>query len=682
MIDFDFGFMNPEQIEAVKHKNGPCRVIAGAGSGKTKVLTERIHYLMKVYGISPKNILAITFTKKAAGEMQERLISLVGDEGKEVFLGTFHRFGLKLIYNKYKKDGKSAPKLLSDLEQKQILQNILSEATNVLASPLKSDIDVDTALGFISWQKNYLIMPNDELDTSCLDETTDISDELIEDLRTVYKNYEKLKKQADGIDFDDMLVEAYWILKRDNELRQMYQNKYKYILVDEFQDTNVAQYKLIKLLASGYYHNVFIVGDARQAIYSWRASKVDFILNFEKDWKNARTIELNDNYRSTVEVVDMSTLSIKHSEINYPGICRSGRGNHGSPIFSLFSDDENMEAESIAHIIDMMVNETKQVKYSDIAILYRLNAQSRPFEDAFTSNNIPFYVAGSPGYYGRREIQELLSYLKLAVNPNDFDSFKNIINVPNRNVSKDDLVSLQANSIKYQTSILDTVIGFADKYKSTDLLRDFGLTLQKIQRMNEDDNYSVADILFELCENSGYYDFLRERMKGKMKTKADEDGKIESLKSFLSSCSKFKNIDKLFEHIQKVNEQQDNNQKDRVQLMSLHRSKGLEFNTVFMVGMINGLLPHNKSMKVDGNGKIIPASIEEERRLCYVGITRAKETLFLSSYHNQGKNPAETSIFLQEIYPHTKDFTEFANDVKKLYEAKIKKEEIMEKNQS
>ena len=675
---FDFGYMNPEQIEAVKHKDGPCVVTAGAGSGKTKVLSERIHYLIQEYNVNPENILAITFTKKAAGEMQERVIGLVGAEkGKKVLLCTFHSFGFKIIRYKYRRENKEVPSIFMETEQKQILNKILSKSTTVLSSPIQSEIDADTALSFISWQKNYLIMPNDELDTSCLDDSEEITEDLIEDFRTIYRTYEKLKKQENGIDMDDMLVETYWILKRDAKLRAYYQNLYKYILVDEFQDTNVAQYKLIKLLASGYYQNVFVVGDARQAIYSWRASKVDFILNFTKDWKNARSIELNDNYRSTVEVVEMSTLSIKHSEINYPGICRSGRGNHGNPIFSLFSDDENMEAETIANIIKMMVEE-QGLHYSDIAILYRLNAQSRPFEDAFSSNEIPFYVAGSPGYYGRREIQELLCYLKLAINPNDFDSFKTIANIPNRNISKDDLLSLESDSIKYSISILDTVIGFADKYKSEELLKDFGLTIQKIQAMNADENCTVEDILTELCENSGYYDFIKERMKGKMKTKADEDNKVESLKSFVNSCSKFKTIEKLFDHIQKVAEQQDSNQKDKVQMMSLHKSKGLEFNTVFMVGMTNGLLPHGKSMKIDGNGKIIPASIEEERRLCYVGITRAKETLFLSSYYNQGKNPTEVSIFLKEIYPFTKDASSFAKNVKEVYEAKLQKEDAIE----
>lgn len=674
---FEYGLVNDEQREAIDHLDGPCRVTAGAGSGKTSVLTKRIAKLLD-RGISPKNILAITFTKKAAEEMKERLIDLVGQEqGSQVFLGTFHSFGVKMIFWKYRREGKTPPKIIMGQDQKQLMEKILSPTSQIFTdNKIVSDIEPEVALSFISWQKNYLIMPNDDLDTSCLEESDDGIDEVyVKDLRSIYKAYEAMKKQEGVLDFDDMLVQAYLILKNNKEMRGIYQNTYKYILVDEFQDTNVAQYAIIKQLAGGYYKNVFIVGDARQAIYSWRASKVDFILDFEKGWKNSKTIELNDNYRSTVEVVDISTEVIKHSTIKYPGICRSGRGNHGDPIMSLFTEDDNEEAQTIAYLIKYMVEEEKRISYSDVAILYRLNAQSRPFEDAFSNLEIPYYVAGSEGFYGRREIKELLSYLHLAIRPSDSDSFKMVMNVPDRGISQDMFFKIKDLANEYDVSFADIVSQFsniADDKDTKKLMGDFGMTLEKLSQMNSDENCTVGDMIQEIVDSTDYYAFMKQRSKKKAKAAADDDGKEQMIISFIESCRRFPNVEKLDEHIQKVEEQQADKNKEKVQLMSLHRSKGLEFNTVFLVGMINGLLPHAKSTKLTKEGKIIPESIEEERRLCYVGVTRAKERLILSSFDKTGQGDTQTSIFLKEIYKKTKDISSITTQVRELQEAKIK----------
>lgn len=665
---FDFGHMNKEQKEAVQHINGPCRVIAGAGSGKTTVLTKRIEYLLS-QGISPRNILAITFTKKAATEMQERLIKLVGHLGKEVTMGTFHSFGLTVIRNRYRAGNKEMPKLLNPVEQLQIINRITSPVTTVLHDKIESHIDSEVALSFISWQKNYLIMPTDELDTSCLDSAIEVTDDLVKDLQIIYKNYESLKKQENMIDFDDMLVYPYWFFKRNAEFRRKYQNIYKYILVDEFQDTNVVQYQLIKQLA-GYFQNIFIVGDARQAIYSWRASKVDFILNFEQDWKNSKTIALNDNYRSTIEVVDMSTDLIKNSTINYPGICRSGRGNHGDPIFSFCVDTDTDEADMIAYLIDDYVNNQHLIEYSDVAILYRLNVQSRPFEDAFMNLDIPYYVYGSPGFYGRKEIQELLAYLRLIQEPNDLDSFEKIINIPNRRVSKETIIALKNKSLEFNTSIVNTTLNFYDinKNSSKKMLLNFAMTMGRLKAMNESEDKNVSDMLTEICDKEGYINFVVERAKGK--GNADDEDKSEMIKSFIESCERFSTVKELFDYIQKVEDNKNNTAKDKVQLMSLHRSKGLEFNTVFLVGMVDGILPHSKSILLDNNGNIVPASIEEERRLCYVGITRAKERLFLCSYKTNGKKELIPSLFWKEVHNKTTDISSIIDKIKTIKQIK------------
>lgn len=669
-MGFDFGRVNDDQKAAIEHMNGPCRVIAGAGSGKTTVLTKRIAHLLYT-GVSPKNILAITFTKKAATEMQERLVDLVGKEqGEQVFLGTFHSFGYKMIRYKRYKEGRKPPKLIMNEEQKQFMEKVLSPTSNILGAGerINSDIDPDTALNFISWQKNFLNMPGDDLDYDCLEDVDSIDDEYKKDLRLIYKAYEARKKQEDTVDFDDMLVHSYLMMKRDKEIRSMYQNIYKYILVDEFQDTNVAQYALVKQLAGGYHKNVFIVGDARQAIYSWRASKVDFILNFEKDWKNARTIELNDNYRSTVEVVDMSTEVIAHSTIKYPGICRSGRGNHGSPIMSLVTENDDEEANTIAYLIKYMVEEEQSIQYSDVAILYRLNAQSRPFEDAFSRMDIPYYVAGSEGFYGRREIRELLAYLHLAQNSSDSEAFSLIMNVPDRGLTNDLVAGIKNIANQYELSYAEVLSQFAtivSDDQTRKLVADFGLTLEKLALMNESDEYTVMDMLREIVQSTGYYQFLKAREKGKAKKAADDGEKERMIESFIASCERFPNVAKLDAHIQKIKEQQADKNKAKVQMMSLHRSKGLEFNTVFVVGMIDGLLPHAKSIKLDTNGNIIMESIEEERRLCYVGVTRAKERLILSAYNSAGKAEAQPSIFFQEIQLKTKDISSITEVIRR-----------------
>lgn len=664
-MGFDYGLVNDEQKAAIDHLDGPCRVTAGAGSGKTSVLTKRIAKLLYV-GIDPKNILAITFTKKAAEEMKGRLIELVGEEkGSQVFLGTFHSFGVKTIFWKYRRAEKKPPQIIMPQEQRQLIEMILSP-TSQICHLKNSDIEPDVALSFISWQKNYLIMPNDDLDLNCLEDPDEADEDYVKDLRTIYKAYEAQKKEHGVIDFDDMLTKTYMILKRDKDMRSILQNKYKYILVDEFQDTNVAQYAIIKQLASGYYKNVFIVGDARQAIYSWRASKVDFILNFEKDWKNARTIELNDNYRSTVEIVDISQAVIAHSTIHYPGICRSGRGNHGAPIYCLTTEDSDDEAKVIAYFIKYMVEVEKSVSYSDIAILYRLNMQSRPFEDAFTALDIPYYVAGSEGFYGIREIKELLAYLHLATHPKDGDSFHMIMNAPERGITEETFGKIKDVTNEYDVSYADILSQFsgnlAPDATTGKMLSDFGLTLEKLAQMNASDNYTVGDMLEEIVTSTDYYEYLKKRAKKRAKG-ADDGGKEKMIESFIRQCRKFPNVDKLDEHIQKVLEQQADKNAAKVQLMSLHRSKGLEFHTVFLTGMVNGLLPHAKSMKVDKQGKIIPESIEEERRLCYVGVTRAKERLILSTYQSDGKDEAEESVFLKEIKSKTKDLTPLAKSI-------------------
>lgn len=665
---FDFGRMNPDQIKAVKHIKHPCRVIAGAGSGKTTVLTKRIQYLLHK-GVSPHKILAITFTKKAATEMKERLVKLVGDVGKDVFLGTFHSFGYSVIRKYCMDKNRKLPKIYMDNEKFILLARITSPTSGLTTGHLHdsytSGDDLAAIIQFISWQKAFLIPPSGNLDFSCiqLGEGEVLTKEMESDYREIYTAYENtLHNIEQGIDLDDMLSMTYSIFKRNKDIAQQYIEHYPYILVDEFQDTNVAQYQLVKLLAGKGDQNVFIVGDARQAIYSWRASKVEFILNFENDWKNARTIELNDNYRSTVEIVDMSTELISHSSIKYPSICRSGRGNHGDRIFSFTTQNETTEAKLIGQIIYDAVMKKKKLHFSDFAILYRLNSQSRPFVDELTRLDIPHIVHGGDNYYDNKDIKALLAYPRLASNPDNLDFFKSVFSVPDRGISQKTIDLLIDKARNIGVTLLDCAEHYYKKQmregncnEEIMAICDTISTMNMIASMDADTRKNMRDMLEELDRETGIIAFFAERNRKKKSFKPDEGDGVGHIRNFISSCDRHKNTQALEKFIQNIEDNQNSSSDDKVQLMSYHRSKGLEFHTVFMAGMVNGILPHSKSIQLDEDGSIIPASIEEERRLCYVGITRAKETLYMSSYNFLGDKQVMPSIFFCELLPKTVD---------------------------
>ena len=637
--------LNDKQREAVLHMEGPCRVIAGAGSGKTTVLTYRIENLIN-NNVNPNSILAITFTKKSATEMKERLFSLIGQKSKNVFLGTFHSFGYRLLNAEKNKN----LNLIQEIEQRQIIRKIIAPYSKIIDQ--KNTYNENVVLSFISWQKNYLLTPKDELDMSILENEEDRA--LIDEYRKIYSHYEKIKKEQEKLDIDDMLIEAYHLLKKDKNTREKYQNIFKYILVDEFQDTNKAQYQLIKLLAQKH-QNIFIVGDARQAIYSWRAAKVEFILNFENDWKNAKTIPLDDNYRSSIEIVDLSNEIIKASTIDYPGFCVSGKKNHSDKPVTIISENDELEAENIGNIILSLKEANENFSFKNVFILYRLNIQSKPFEDYFISNNIPYHVNGSPGFYGKTEIQEILSYLKLLVYPNDIDSLKKIYNVPFRGLDKKFLEEVEKLADFYNMSLMETISLFWDKdvSKSKGSLVLQGL-FEELSSFIQND-YTVDKLILEIRKLTNYDQHLIDKQKG---TEHEDDAsKIDILNAFTESCSKYKSIEDLLEYISKVEEQQKNPTKDKVQLMTFHKSKGLEADTVFLVGWVNGLVPHKKSCMYNNNNELILSSVEEERRLAYVGITRAKEKLYISSFLKSGNSPVVPSVFLNEIIKSTKVIT-------------------------
>lgn len=661
--------MNPQQLEAVNHINGPCCVTAGAGAGKTTVLTKRIQNLIE-HGIEPQSILSITFTKKAATEMQERLVKLIGESGEEVTMGTFHSFGLSVLrYRAWLKEKrqhkKEQVKILPEDDKIAIFTDLCSPDSIYMKKPVSSEMDAQVAAGFVSWQKNNLLFPEDDLDYSQIEgnDGDEPDESMKKDLKKIYRAYENLKRKKELIDFDDMLTEAYLALKNEEDIRNHYLKRYAYILVDEFQDTNVAQYEMVKLVA-GYRQNVFIVGDARQAIYSWRCSNVKFILEFPEQWKNTHVISLDDNYRSTIEVVDLSTKLIEHATINYPGHCRSGLKKHGDPVYSVVTDNAQDEADLTAQLIYDFVKKQHRVSWKDVAILYRTNAQSILFENACIALDIPYTVAGAQGFYDIPEIKEILSFLRFVEKPTDFNLFRSLIEMPHLEIAEN-TTSIISDVLREHPDI--TILDAIEGIWSDDDIKAGDKTAQEILRFSDaieeaaehdaDDKTNIGDIIKTLCKRLGYYKFVIDRQKNKKK--ADDGSAASLIDTFANSCKRFNHIKDLFDYIQRARDQQNGKDQNKVQMMTLHRSKGLEFKMVFVVGLCEGILPHKNSIKYNSNNEIIPESIEEERRLCYVGITRAKEILFLTSHSDQKASP-----FFLELEPYTEDIDEYYQAIK------------------
>jgi DNA helicase-2/ATP-dependent DNA helicase PcrA len=624
--------LNPGQKAAVEHITGPCCVVAGAGSGKTTVLISRIANLVEE-GVDPSNILAVTFTKKAADEMKERLAALIGDEACRVNMGTFHSVCYSILRREWQKAEQREP--IQEYWQKKTIRDILSPPSRNNHNGMNWDLDVGQAMGFISWQKNNLIGPDGTFDNIAANE---------DKYRYLYKAYEEVNEREKKLDFDDMLLWCYQILKNNAGVRARYSTEFRYILVDEFQDTNLAQYEILKLLARPA-NNVFVVGDARQAIYSWRAARVDFILRFKDEWPGAKIIDLETNYRSTENIVSISNRLISGAGIKYPGRCKAHQGPQLDPVF-MRSDDGDHEAGQIADEMQSLVD-SEEYTYSDCAVLYRVNAQSQALEDALIASQIPYAIFGSTSFYQRKEVKDILAYLRILEDPNDAEAIARVLNVPKRYLGKVFLQKAQEYACRQNISLLDGLRLCPEagqfKYRS---VRDFLHCIDVLMRDKE--NFIPATMVNKVRETTGYDAWLCEE------EGADEGAdnqRLDNLDALAAAAERFGRLgDFIFYCEQAGSRKKDEDSADKVQLMTLHRSKGLEFPVVFLTGMIQGLLPHRRSCKyVDG--EMVPESIEEERRLCYVGMTRAKERLYLSTMSTYRDKYAEPSMFLEEVLP-------------------------------
>ncbi len=589
--------LNDKQLEAVKHMEGPCLVLAGAGSGKTRVLTERITNLID-NGISPYNILAITFTNKAAKEMKSRVEEKIGFENNSIFIGTFHSFGLRILRENYVDIGYTSNITILDTDDvKAIVKRILKENGY---DPAKYEIK--TIINKISSAKNDGITP--EVYKKLFVNDLDIV------IGLVYKEYTKLLKENNSVDFDDLLLKPVELFKKNKEILEKYQERFKYILVDEYQDTNSIQYELCKLLANKY-KNIFVVGDANQSIYSFRNADYRNILNFEKDYKNTKVILLEENYRSTNNILKAANSVIKNNKEGKKLNLWSSK-NDGDVITYIRCENEIKEANFVIDKIKELVKNGHN--YSDIAVLYRTNAQSRVVEEAFVRNNIPHNIVGSFYFYNRKEIKDLLAYLKLIYNPNDSISLERIINVPKRGIGAKSIENLRSKASISNKSMFDAI----DSGKELEF-KNIILQLQEFSRNNK-----LSDLIEEVLSTTGI------RMEYELNKSLENEAKVENLNEFKTVALMFEesgiyDLQTFLESISLVSDRgQYTNEGDEVSIMTLHSAKGLEFDIVFLLGMEEGLFPHSRCFDS-------LSDLEEERRLCYVGITRAKEKLYLLS---------------------------------------------------
>lgn len=630
--------LNDKQKEAVLHKNGPLLVLAGAGSGKTRVLTTSIANLIKNEGVDPRNILAITFTNKAANEMKDRIASLLGMDVGHLWIGTFHSICARILRMNIEKIGYSSNFTIYDTNDQRTL---IKEIINDLG--YKDEISPRDAQNIISSLKNKSISPNEFLK---IDSFYRNHNEYYE----IYRLYEKRKYEYNSLDFDDLIEKVLDIFKKDQQVLEYYQQKFEYVFVDEYQDTNASQYELIKYFG-GYHNNVIVVGDADQSIYSFRGADISNILNFEKDFNDARVIKLEQNYRSTSNILNTAnSLIINNIERKDKNLWTAN--DTGDEVIYKNNSVESEEGKFVVDEIKKLVN--LGYAYSDIAVLYRTNAQSRPFEEILMKNLIDYKVIGGLKFYDRKEIKDLVSYLKVIVNPKDDVALKRIINEPKRGIGDKSVEQMGKIASDNNISILELITNPTYEQLLTDRLKKLAYKFYNpLKEIFENAlKYTITDLINEVLDKSGYLKVLESSYS------VEDRARIDNINEFISAASEYEEnnpddtIYDYLENLSLISELEKTEDRDNsVTLMTMHAAKGLEFPIVFVVGMDEGLFPGKRSID-EGN-------VEEERRLFYVAITRAREKLYLTSSEVRrayGKPVYyKTSRFIDEIKSNIKE---------------------------
>lgn len=608
--------LNKPQKEAVFHTEGPLLILAGAGSGKTRVLTHRIAYLIEEKGVNPWNILAITFTNKAAEEMRQRVDSLVGIGAESIWVSTFHSMCVRILRRYIDRLGYDNRFTIYDTDDQKTLMKEVCRKTDIDTKRFKERM----LLSVISSAKNEMILP-EEFELNAGGDFVQLK------IAKVYKEYEAQMRANNALDFDDLLVKTVQLLETQPDVRENYQERFRYIMVDEYQDTNTVQFRLVSLLA-GKYRNLCVVGDDDQSIYKFRGANIRNILDFEKEFSDAKVIKLEQNYRSVGNVLEVANSVI--------------RNNKGRKEKTLWTDNEKGEKirlrqfdtayDEAQFIAEDIKDETAQgANYSDHAVLYRTNAQSRLLEEKFVAMNIPYKIVGGINFYSRREIKDVLSYLKTIDNGKDDLAVRRIINVPKRGIG---LTTIN----RIQESAAARGIGFYDALSAPDLIPGIGRSASKLDSFaalieyfkGRSEESGVTDLLTEVIEKTGYTESLEaddpEELEARVQNidelvskaavyeeSCSDRGERPTLRGFLEEVALVADIDSVAED------------RDYVILMTLHSAKGLEFPHVYLAGMEDGLFPSYMSISGDD-----PEELEEERRLCYVGVTRAEEKLTLT----------------------------------------------------
>ena len=604
--------LNKEQQQAVQHTEGPLLILAGAGSGKTKVLTVRIAHLL-AQGVNPYEILAITFTNKAAKEMKSRVEGLVGDVANRIWLSTFHSFCAKFL--RFEIDsflGYNSNFTIYDTSDSQAVIKAALKALNLD----DKYYPVGAMIAAISDAKNKLLFASD-----FRKQARDFYQQKVAD---VYEYYERELRKNNALDFDDLLLVAVKLLQSNATVLDKYSHRFRYVMIDEYQDTNHAQYLLAKLLAS-HWKNIAVVGDADQSIYAWRGADIQNILDFEKDYPNCTSIKLEQNYRSTKIILDAANAVIDNNE-GRPEKNLWTDKTEGAKIQHFTAQSEHEEAAFIGDTIAKK-HDIHDVPYGDMAILYRTNAQSRVLEEALIKRALPYTMVGGTKFYDRKEIKDVLAYLRVLYNPFDDLSLLRIINVPKRSIGATTVAKLQEYARANGTSLFMTLTQLhlidSIKGKTKEKLEEFGILIFTL--VSEMENRTVLDILESILDRTGYLAQLEESTDPQDQARAENIGELLSVAKDFQDTNPSGTVEDFLEQVALVNDVDSFEQEEaKVTLMTLHAAKGLEFPIVFLCGLEEGLFPHSRTL-------MNPEEIEEERRLAYVGITRAEKELYISN---------------------------------------------------
>lgn len=607
--------LNKEQQEAVFHTEGPLLILAGAGSGKTRVLTHRIAYLIDEKGVNPWNILAITFTNKAAGEMRERVDRIVGFGSESIWVSTFHSTCVRILRRHIERLGYSTNFTIYDTDDQKTLMKDVCKLLQIDTKMLKER----TLLSAISSAKNECITAQEY-------ELNAVGDYTKQRIAQVYKEYEKQMRANNALDFDDLLLKTVQLFQSQPDILEYYQERFRYIMVDEYQDTNTVQFQMIRLLAAKY-QNLCVVGDDDQSIYKFRGANIQNILNFEQEFEQAHVIKLEQNYRSTDTILKAANAVISNNLGRKSKSLWTDKGE-GDKIQMQQFDDAFEEANYVAANIAKHVREGER-SYKDHAVLYRTNAQSRLFEERFVQANIPYKVIGGVNFYARKEIKDLLAYLKTIDNGQDDLAVRRIINVPKRGIGLTTINRVQENALERE-------VPFYEALRTADLIPGVGRAATKIESFvaliehfkDTAKTASVSDLMQEILDYTGYQEYLKEEGEEEAAVRQENiDELLSKIAAYEESCEEeMPTLSGFLEEVALVADIDSlEEESDYVVLMTLHSAKGLEFPEVYLTGMEDGIFPSYMTITADD-----PTEVEEERRLCYVGITRAEENLTMT----------------------------------------------------